>query len=38
MGLQPFDEILLLMGVAVVAVALFQRLRLPSSLGYRLAR
>lgn len=36
MGLQPFDEILLLMAVAVIAVALFQRLRLPSSLGYLL--
>lgn len=34
MHLHPFDEILMLMAVAVLAVVLFQRWRLPSSLAY----
>lgn len=33
---QAFEEILALMAAAVFAVALFQRLRLPSVLGYLL--
>lgn len=34
MTLHPFDEILILMAVAVFAIVLFQRWRLPSSLAY----
>ncbi len=34
MNLHPFDEILMLLAVAVLAVVLFQRWRLPSSLAY----